>query len=132
MVQICAIGEADPFIAHLLQRFAEESGLRTVRAQLGQELLELVRRVRPAVVVLEVELPGNMRGWEVIQALKADPALVSLPIITCSWLTEAEKQARVGPTADHLQKPDLHYEDFVAALRKVGLYSAGDIHQPKP
>ena len=41
MNRICLIGETDPFVASLLQRFAETSGLQAVRVQVGQDLPEL-------------------------------------------------------------------------------------------
>jgi len=44
----------------------------------------------------------------------------SIPIILCAWLHEAEAQALVGQPLNHLQKPDLHYTDFVNALSAVG------------
>ncbi len=128
MAQVCLIGETDPFIARLLQRFAEESGLQTVRAQLGQNVLKLARQVKPAVIILEAELPGKIRGWEAAQALKADPDVCAVPVITCCWLNAADARALVGESVAHLQKPELHYDDFLAALRAAGVEigDAGD------
>lgn len=117
MINTCLIGEADPFIARLLRRFAEESGLKTVRAKVGQDVLEVARQIKPAVIILEAELPGEVRGWEAIHILKADQETCDIPVITCSWLGEAEARELVGHVASHLQKPELHYEDFLAALR---------------
>ncbi len=121
MPQLCVIGESDPFIARLLHRFAEECGLQAVHAQVGQELFELVRQAKPAVVILEVELPGKMRGWEAARALKADPETRRIPIISCSWLAEADARALAGGMCAHLQKPELHCDDFSAALKKAGV-----------
>lgn len=115
------IGEADPFIARLLHRFVERSGLQAVHARAGEELLELVRQVRPAVIILEAELPGKMRGWEAARALQADPQTRNIPIITCSWLEETDARVLVGEVSSHLQKPELHCDDFGAALRKAGV-----------
>ena len=52
-MKTCVIGEADPFIARLLKRFAAESGLQTVVARVGQDVVELARQVKPAVVIVE-------------------------------------------------------------------------------
>ena len=120
MTDTCVIGEADPFLARLLQRFAEASGLRVVRAQVGQEVLDLVRRERPAVVILDAELPGTMRGWAAMEAIREDPALRHIPMIHCSWHPEADALPVAGPMAAHLHKPELHYADFVAALDRAG------------
>jgi DNA-binding response OmpR family regulator len=121
MTRVCVIGESDPFVAQLLQRFAEESGLPSFRAQIGPEVLDLVRQVKPRVLILEPELPGAIRGWEVAQTLAADPGFSALPIIACSWLSVADANALLGHVAGYLRKPELHYEDFVAALREAGV-----------
>jgi CheY-like chemotaxis protein len=121
MTRKCVIGEADPFIIQLLTRFATECELEVISAQVGQDVVELAHQVKPEVIIIEVELPGKMRGWDVVQALKANQATRGIPVITCSWQREADVQALVGAVAGHLQKPELHYDDFVAALRAVGV-----------
>ncbi len=120
-MKTCVIGEADPFIARLLKRFAAESGLQTVVARVGQDVVELARQVKPAVVIVEAELPGTMRGWEAVRALRADREICNIPVIICSWLQEADVDALVGEVTGHLQKPELLYEDFEAALREAGV-----------
>ena len=117
----CLIGEADPFLARLLCRFGEASGMSVVRAKAGQELLDLPREIRPAVIVVEAELPGTVRGWEAIQALRTDGATSNIPVIRCSWRPAADAEASAGDVAGHLQMPELHYDDFIAALERAGV-----------
>ena len=122
MASICLIAEADPFIANLLQRFAEESGVESAHAKTGEEVLELVRLVNPDVLILEPDLPGEMRGWEALKAVRASDGLAGrIPVISCSWMSLTESARRLGHTAGHLQKPDLHYADFVIALLAAGV-----------
>jgi len=124
MTRICIVGETDPFVASLLQRFAEASGLHVARVQVGQDLPDLARQVQPAVIILDAELPGKMRGWEAARVLKSDPETSGIPILMCSWLPEAEASVLIKEAVGHLQKPELHYDDFVAALRAAGIESA--------
>ena len=72
-------------------------------------------------MIVEVELPGTLRGWEAIRAVKSDKALAHIPVITCSWLTQAEACELTGGAVAHLQKPDLHYADFTKALASAGI-----------
>ncbi len=116
----CIIGEADPFLARLLERFAQKSGLRPRRAQTGEDVLALARRETPALIVLDPELPGKTRGWEAVQALGESSETAAVPVILCAWLEESEAQALAGRCLPYLQKPDLHYEDFSAALTGSG------------
>jgi CheY-like chemotaxis protein len=116
MTSLCLIAEDDPFIGNLLLRFAEESGLRGARARTGQEVLALVRRLKPDILILEPELPGVMRGWEAIQALQRGGETDHMAVISCSWLDQAESCKLIGAVTGHLQKPDLHYADFAETM----------------
>ncbi len=134
MDRTCLIAEADPFIANLLQRFADESGLHSARARTGQELLTLMQQLHPDILIVEPELPGEVRGWEAVRALRAEAevkvegvltastsALTStIAVISCSWLEKTEACKLIGDVAWHLQKPDLYYGDFVKALEAAG------------
>jgi DNA-binding response OmpR family regulator len=121
MPSICVIGESDPFVAHLLQRFAEKSGLDVKRAVVSQEFLDLVRSLNPAIVIVDAELPGDIIGWETIRILRSQEKNPRLPVISCSWLSKEKAAALMGPLAGHMQKPELHYEDFLASLQNAGL-----------
>ena len=116
---ICLIGESDPFIAQLLQRFAEEIGIQVVFAQVGEELLEASRISRPTMIILDPDLPGLLRGWEAGRKICRDDNLQSVPIITCSWLSEAEARDLIGKTAGHLQKQNLHFDYFLQLVQNI-------------
>jgi two-component system, sensor histidine kinase ChiS len=123
-LQICVIGESDPFLARLLERFAEKGGMRTRLARTGDEVLALVQQHRPALVILEPELPGKLRGWEAARALRDDLETCCIPLLICAWLVKDQALALTGPVSAYLQKPDLHYQDFAAALAAAGLKPA--------
>lgn len=121
LLPTCIIGEADPFLARLLQRFAETRGLRIYRAQTGEDVLSRAGSEQPAVILLDPELPGRVRGWEAVRELHTSPETRSIPVVLCSWLAAAEAQALSGRPLPHLRKPDLHYEDFTTALELAGV-----------
>jgi CheY-like chemotaxis protein len=119
-MQTCIVAEVDPFVAALLTRFLEENGWAVTRVRTGQELLDLARKMSPLLVVLDPELPGMLRGWEVARTFKEDPVLSKIPIIACSWLDAAEVSALIGAHVfGHLQKPDLHYDEVSALLQRA-------------
>jgi putative two-component system response regulator len=121
MTPTCLIAEADPFIARLLRRFAEETGFEALQARTGQKAVELARQVQPAVIILEPELPGKVRGWEAYRCLRADGQTAGIPMIACSWLSSAEAGEMLGEPVVSIQKPELHYEDFIHALEQAGV-----------
>ena len=106
----CIIGEADSFISMLLTRFAQEYGLQPVQARVGEDVCPFARQVRPAVIFLDGELPGSLRGWEAAQKLRGDADLCRIPIVSCSWLNEPDGRALIKDAIAYLQKPELHYD----------------------
>ena len=63
----------------------------------------LAREVLPAAITLDIMMP-NQDGWEILQALKSDPATRSIPVIICSVLEDPELAHSLGAAA-YLQKP---------------------------
>jgi len=114
---LCVIGESDPFLARLLQRFAEKSGFSIKLAQTGEDVLDLAQRNKTALIILEPELPGKVRGWDAARQLSKSSPRSRIPVIICSWMKKTEAQGLVGQISAYLQKPDLRYEDFSEALK---------------
>ena len=71
----------DPIAQDLIARLLTKEGFEVVSAADGAEGLSLARELRPAVITLDVIMPG-MDGWAVLSALKADP---SSPTSRWSW-----------------------------------------------
>jgi two-component system phosphate regulon response regulator PhoB len=67
-------------LADLLAFNLQREGYRPLTALDGREGLELVRRERPALVLLDLMLPGMM-GVDVCRELKRDPETASIPVL---------------------------------------------------
>jgi len=87
----------------LMQRLLDRQGLHMVGAASGEEGLRLARELRPAVITLDVLMPG-MDGWAVLTALKADPELARITVIMATFLDEKNMGFALGAT-DFLTKP---------------------------
>ena len=74
------IVEDEPNIVLSLEILLHRAGYETVSAGDGEEALELMRRTRPDVVLLDIMLPKR-NGYEVCRAVKSDAALSSIPVI---------------------------------------------------
>jgi CheY-like chemotaxis protein len=118
---LCLLGESDWFLARLLTRYGEACGLEMAQAEVGEELFAMTRRLSPSLVIADPDLPGAQRGWQVVRALQADPRFAALPIIAFTWLDERETRKRLGAAAGYLPKPEVPFEDFVAALNAAGI-----------
>lgn len=78
-----ALIEDEPHILLALEFLLQRAGYQTASAADGDEGLELVRRLHPDVVLLDIMLPKR-NGYEVCRAIKGDPGLQSIPVIMLS------------------------------------------------
>ena len=72
----------------------------------GREALELLAARPFDLVLLDVMMP-DMNGYEVLETMKADPALRGIPVVMISALDEVDSVARcieIG-AEDYLAKP---------------------------
>ena len=79
---------------------------RLLFAKDGEKALELAARENPALVLLDVMMPG-MTGHEVCARLKATPATAGIPVIFVTALADVEDEAQgfaVG-AVDYITKP---------------------------
>ena len=87
----------------LLCRFLDREGFRPVSASGGEEGLRMARELRPAVITLDVLMPG-MDGWSVLTSLKADADLVEIPVVMVSIVDDKHMGYALG-ASDYLVKP---------------------------
>jgi signal transduction histidine kinase/DNA-binding response OmpR family regulator len=93
----------DPVVHDLMHRFIDKLGLHMVGAASGEEGLRLAKELRPALITLDVLMPG-LDGWAVLTALKADPELAPIPVIMATIVHDKNKGFALG-AADYLTKP---------------------------
>jgi CheY-like chemotaxis protein len=99
----------------LLESFFHKEGFAVTTAASGPEGLRLARERRPAVITLDVMMPG-MDGWAVLTQLKGDPALADIPVIMVTIVDERNLGFALGAT-DYLTKP-VDRERLSALARK--------------
>jgi len=78
----------------------------------------------PMLVLLDLNLP-DMRGVEILAALKKDVRLRRVPVVvltTTQDQDEIQRCYRLGASA-YVTKP-VAYDDFAAAIRQLGLFLA--------
>ena len=90
----------------------KDEGYEVYDANDGAEALEQIRAHHPAVVLLDLMMPG-MNGWEFCAARKREPGLEAIPVIVISAL------GRVSgiDAAAFLQKP-FELDALVSAVRR--------------
>ena len=105
-VALILVIEDDPTQRLLTSSVLRSAGHEVVEAEDGASGLEMVRVLKPALVVCDVVMPG-MNGYQVVAALKQDAALSAIAVILLTAMTE-RTHMRTGMMAgadDYLSKP---------------------------
>ena len=90
-------------IRDLLDTLLRRKGYDVVLAESGQKGLELFRRERPDVIVLDLKMPG-MDGLTVLQQVHSlDPGKPVI-ILTGAGTAEAEQQVRALGVTEYVEK----------------------------
>jgi CheY-like chemotaxis protein len=111
--------EDEPEMIDLIKLIVERGGYEMIGALGGREGLDIVRKHRPDLVLLDLTMPG-IDGWEVHRQLKGDDDLKDIPVIVVTALTRSAASAR-GPlneVADYLTKPFAPHK-LVGSIDKV-------------
>ena len=106
--QTILVADDDPAIVMLLRATLESDGFRVVTASDGNAALDLARAERPALVLLDWQMPGAS-GVEVTRALRKDvnPDVRTLPVVLITAQSGAENTAAgfAAGVTDYLTKP---------------------------
>jgi adenylate cyclase len=90
-------------VRDLMRRFLTREGFEVVTAASGEEGLRLARDLRPALITLDVLMPG-LDGWAVLKELKAESELADIPVVMLTILDEKNRGYALG-AADYMTKP---------------------------
>jgi two-component system phosphate regulon response regulator PhoB len=92
MTQTILIIDDEPELIKLLDYNLTKSGYLAVSARDGATGLDMARKHRPDLIILDVMMPG-MDGWEVCKKLRQDSATASTPLLMLT--AKAEEADRV-------------------------------------
>ncbi len=97
------IVDDDKEIVRLLRGYLEQAGYAALVAYDGSTALDMLRRERPALLLLDLMLP-EMDGWEITRRVRQESAIAATPIIMLT--------ARVEDT-DKILGLELGADDYV-------------------
>jgi two-component system cell cycle response regulator DivK len=106
MAKTVLIVEDNELNMKLFRDLLEAHGYATVGTSSGIEALDLVRRLHPDLVLMDIQLP-QVSGLEVTRQIKDDPELRSIPIVavTAFAMKGDEERIREGGCEAYLSKP---------------------------
>ena len=108
----------DSLAIELVRASLEPEGWTVLGAATGQEGLALVRERQPCAVLLDLLMPG-MDGFEVVEALRADPATKSVPVVilTSKSMTQQDKERLQGRITYVARKAEFDLSGLAGLVR---------------
>jgi chemosensory pili system protein ChpA (sensor histidine kinase/response regulator) len=107
-------------VRKITSRLLEREGYRVLTARDGVDALEQLKKERPAVMLIDIEMP-RMDGFDLARNVRGDPRTMDIPIIVISSRTAPKHRSRasdLGVNA-YLGKP---YEE-VELLRHIATFA---------
>lgn len=112
--------EDEPEVIELIRLILDGKDFDFSSATDGQKGIDLIRKVKPDLVLLDLMLP-DMDGWVVYQQMKTDPALKKIPVIVVTAKTQSIEKVlglHVAKVDDYLTKP-FHSLELLKSVERV-------------
>jgi two-component system cell cycle response regulator DivK len=102
----------------LFRDLLEAHGYKTSGTSNGFEALDLVRKLRPDLILMDIQLP-QVSGLDVTRWIKDDPELRSIPVVavTAFAMKGDEERIREGGCEAYLSKP-ISFGKFIETVRR--------------
>jgi signal transduction histidine kinase/CheY-like chemotaxis protein len=109
-----------------LSGILEPAGFNVVTASGGAQAIDLARSRKPDLLLLDLMMP-EVSGFDVVQALRADPTTRQLPImvLTAKDLTSADKRHLNGQVSTILRRGSTGANDLIVMLNEIIAQRAG-------
>ena len=129
--KVVLIVEDEQDISDLLRFHLEQEGFSVVVSPDGEKALELARRQRPALIILDLMLPG-VPGLEVCRMLRGDERVADVPIVMLTARAgEADRVVGLEMGADDYVTKPFSPRELVARVRAVRRRAYGvDVERP--
>ncbi|MCW5211828.1 Hpt domain-containing protein [Desulfobulbus sp. TB] len=106
-------------VRKVVSNLITQQGWMPIAARNGIEAIEKIREEKPDIVLLDVEMP-RMNGFEVLQALQAQPELHDIPVamLTSRSAEKYQTKARELGARGFMTKP-FKADEVISFIRKV-------------
>src|SRR4051794_14536584 len=82
--RIAVINDDTTYLQLMYELLAQMEGYEVTLCKAWDDAYGSVKRAMPDLVLLDIEMDGEERGWLILQLLTLDPATRPIPVIVCS------------------------------------------------
>ncbi|MBL8523887.1 MAG: response regulator [Betaproteobacteria bacterium] len=113
------IVEDDEKSRRLMRDVLEHQGYDVMETNQGEIGLELMRKLQPSLVLMDIHLPG-ISGLEAIREIRGDSTLAATPVVavTASVMGNARDKIRDAGFDGFEPKP-LNLKEFLGTVRRL-------------
>lgn len=114
------LAEDDEFLSSLIKNRLERESYTVTLVIDGAQVIEAIRREKPQLILLDLILPNKL-GFEVLEEMKADPEIDSIPVMVISNLGQPEdiKKAQEFGVIDYFIKAQILIDDL---LKRIAVF----------
>jgi two-component system, cell cycle response regulator DivK len=117
--ELILIVEDNPKNLKLVRDTLQVKGYRTLEAGTGEEGVQLAREQHPALVLMDIQLPG-ISGIEAFRQLQADPTTRAIPVIAVTASVMAQERQKVMAAGfDGFQGKPISVRELLETVRQI-------------
>ena len=116
--ELILIVEDNPKNLKLVRDTLRVKSYRAIEAETGEEGVRLAREQQPALVLMDIQLPG-ISGVEAFRQLRADPSTRAIPVIAITASVMAQERQKVAAGFDGFQGKPISVRELLETIRKV-------------
>jgi two-component system, cell cycle response regulator DivK len=117
--ELILIVEDNPKNLKLVRDTLQVKSYRTIEAGTGEEGVQLAHDQRPALILMDIQLPG-INGVEAFRQLRADPATQAIPVVAVTASVMAQERQKVMAAGfDGFQGKPISVRELLETVRQI-------------
>lgn len=113
-------------VRRLVRKVLKRAGYNIIEAATGEEAMKVVEKIIPALVLMDIRLPGAFDGLTTTRRMKEDPRLNCVPIIalTASVMAADRERSLAAGCSGFIEKP-IDITALPSQVERFLIYGAG-------
>ncbi|MDD4182667.1 MAG: response regulator [Candidatus Omnitrophica bacterium] len=99
--KVLIIDDEESFCKLVKMNLELDESFKVETATDGKKGLELAKRFKPDVIILDIMMP-KMSGFEVLEKIKKDPQTITIPVVMLSAKEDMDFQVKAAQLYDEL------------------------------
>jgi two-component system, cell cycle response regulator DivK len=117
--ELVLIVEDNPKNLKLVRDSLQVTGYQTIETETGEEGVRLARERRPALILMDIQLPG-INGVEALRQLRADPMTSAIPVLAVTASVMTDDRTRIMAAGfDGFHGKPISVRQLLATVREI-------------